>query len=91
MTPITPTAAVRTVCPKASARKGRSPSFVADGSDPDVSSRLKIGTNGADSPAPTRMSRAISGIRNAALYASSSALAPNSAAKTRFRTTPAAK
>jgi len=74
VTPITPTAAVRTVCPKASARKGRSPLVAADGSDPDVSSRLKIGTNGADSPAPT-----------------SSALAPNSAAKTRFRTTPAAK
>jgi hypothetical protein len=52
---------------------------------------VKMGTKGAVNPAATSTSRAISGMRNAALYASSSAPAPYVFAKTRLRTTPMAK
>ena len=58
VTAMTATATVRTVCPNVSARRPSSgPSR----------RRMKIGTNGADRPDATRMSRAISGIRKAAL------------------------
>jgi hypothetical protein len=77
--PIDPTARVRIVRAKVSAASASS-----------VTSFMKIGTNGAASPAAMKTSNKSSGRTNAALYASSSAPAPYVRAKIRSRTNPIA-